>query len=142
MVYMQLAAISYATRALFLGQAFLDYTLSQGAVVTDNRPVSQPSFLETRAVQFIWGDVLKGIEEMSHNVTAALLTLNLGMMKTECFVDQQAVVYQYSSFVLWAPYGVSNCSLLSCYDFTLYITDHLGCCSNFTHRCRHDNGEK
>jgi hypothetical protein len=72
------------------------------------------------ALQFVWGDVLKGIEEMSHNVTAALLTLQLGTMSAECFFDQQVVVYQYSSFALWVPYGVSNFSLLSCYDLTFF----------------------
>jgi hypothetical protein len=88
---------------------------------------------------------LKGIEEMSHNVTAALLTLQLGTMSANCFFDQQVVVYQYSSFALWAPYGVSNCFyshvMISPFPPLCFI-DGLGHCSNFTRCCRHDNGEK
>jgi hypothetical protein len=89
-------------------------------------PAGQPSFLEVQGVQdaggglvYIWGDVLKAIEDMSHNVTAALLTLPLGNMTSECFFDEQFVVYQYSPFALWVPYGVSNFSLLSCYNLTI-----------------------
>jgi hypothetical protein len=143
--WMQLSAISYATRALFLGQAILNFSL------TDNRPASQPSFLEipissdVARPQFVWGDVLKGIEEMSHNVTAALLTLQLGTMSANCSIDHQAVVYQYTAFALWVPYGVSNCPLLSCNDMTfplLCFIDRLGHCFNFTRCCCHDDGEK
>ena len=122
----QLAAISYATWAPLLGQAVLlhsdTYLYQNDSISTtsfaDNRPVFQPSFLEIRLgdamyPEFVWGDVLKGVEEMSHNVTAALLTLNLETMSANCSFDHRAVVYQYNSFALWAPYGVSNCSLVS-----------------------------
>ena len=75
---------------------------------------NRPSFLDiqvgndTSQTQFIWGDVLKGIEELSHNITAALLTLRFGTMTAECSFDQRIVAYQYTSFTLWVPYGVSN----------------------------------
>jgi hypothetical protein len=118
---MQLASISYATRALFLGDVHLDSNVA----VVDNRPAGQSSFLEIQVgsgavPEFVWGDVLQGIEGMSHNVTAALLTLQLGTMSANCSFDHQVVIYQYSSFALWAPYGVSNCSFLSCYDLTFF----------------------
>ena len=147
--WMQIASISYATRAPFLGSAFLDYSLvlPSKIILRDNRPAGRPSFLEIPvesdgvAAEFIWGDVLKGIEEMSHNVTAALLTLQLGNMSSECFFGQQDAIYQYSSVALWVPYGVSDFSLLSSYDLLFFI-DSLGNCTNFTHCCRHNNGEK
>jgi hypothetical protein len=126
--WQQLVSISYATQALFLGNAYLQYpvTISTKMVLTDNRTAARPSFLDLEipaesndpVPEFIWGDVLKGIEEMSHNVTAALLTLQLGNMSSECFFDQQDVIYQYSSVALWVPYGVSDFSLLSSYDLT------------------------
>ena len=116
--WMQLAAISLATEQLFLGSAGLDSHMT----LEVDRWVGQPSFLEIQAgknhgavSEFIWGDVLKGIEEMSRNVTAALLTLNLGTMSAECVFDQEVVVYQYSSFALWVPYGVSL------FSFTLML---------------------
>jgi len=91
----------------------------------ENWPAGHPSFLKVQSTQgsdgnsslvYVWGDVLKGIEEISHNVTAALLTLPLGRMNASCFYDQKFVVYRYSSSALWVPYGVSNFSLLSCYN--------------------------
>ena len=104
---MQLASLAYATRALFLGSAFFEGVGSSDIFVTDTRPVPITGAQARDGKEFVWGDVVQRIEEMSHNVTAALLTLQLGNMSTECFFDQQAVVYQYTSFVLWAPYGVS-----------------------------------
>jgi len=86
--------------------------------------------------EFVWGDVLKGIEEISHNVTAALLTLPLGTMNSTCSFDLQDVVYQYSSTAFWVPYGVSTFSLLSFHDLTLSplcFIDVTGRCSNFAH---------
>ena len=118
--WMQIAGISYATEALFFGSAFV---YLNNDVVDNRRVAGQPSSLEIQVgsngaiSEFVWGDVLKGIEEMSHNVTAALLTLQLGTMSANCSFDQQ-VAYQYSPIELWAPYGVSNCSLLRCYDLT------------------------
>ena len=124
---MQLASISYATQGLFLGSAVLQL----GAFSTqlkDNTPASlAASFLEIPVgsaidgsdTVYVWGDVLKGIEEMSHNVTAALLTLQLGTMSAECFFDQHVVVYQYTPFELWAPYGVSTA------DYSLILRSHF-----------------
>jgi hypothetical protein len=129
--WMQLASVSYATRALLLGDVILlsstALQLASGESAMpfkDNRTASQPAFLDKPVgsnasdTQFVWGDVLKRIEEMSHNVSAALLTLHLGTRSAECFFDKQTVVYQYRSFALWAPYGVSNFFLLSCHDLT------------------------
>jgi hypothetical protein len=52
----------------------------------DYRTVGLPSFLDkhigrdAHAPEYSWEDVLKGIEEISHNVTTALLTLSLGTL--------------------------------------------------------------
>ena len=144
--FMQLASISYATQTLFLGNATLEETL-----VFVYRTVALPSFLEkhvgtqAHALEYSWGDVLKGIEEMSHNVTAALLTLSLGTMDANCSFYHQDLVYRYTPFALWVPYGVSNFSLLSCCDLTfslLCFIDGLGHYSNFTCGCHHNNGKK
>jgi hypothetical protein len=128
--WMQLGALSVATQNLFLGHAVY-VGPSPGKIgpgptvipgVTGRFPNSWvetnlpgfPSFLDIpdqvdESPIFVWGDVLKGIEEMSHNVTAALLTLQLGTMDSTCLFDQLNVqIYQYSSLDLWAPYGVSN----------------------------------
>ena len=138
--FFPLAAISYATRALFLGDISKVFMVP---VDKRNTP-GQPSFLDINGTDFIWGDVLKGIEEISHNVTAALLTLSLGTMNATCSLDQ-VVGYRYTSFALWVPYCVSNFSCFSSYYLTfslLCFIDGLGHCSNFTHCCHHDNGEK
>ena len=103
--WLQLASISYATQALFLGSIEVvgDMTFN------DNRKIpGQPSFFGINGTSYFWGDVLKGIEEMSHNVTAAILTLSLGTMNSTCSFDQQVVVYQYNSVALLVPYGVST----------------------------------
>lgn len=114
----QLLSISYATQALFLGNVSLGFSPG-GESYEDTRLAGHPSFLEIPfgpniGIQFIWGDVLKGIEEMSHNVTAGLLTLELGTMNSTCLFYQQDVpVYRYSPLDLWAPYGVSSTLLYS-----------------------------
>jgi hypothetical protein len=118
---MQLLSLYFATRALFIGSASIDLSGS-----LENTMMGQPSFLEILTSNipsplFVWGDVLKGVEEMSHNVTAALLTLQLGNISSECFFDQQTVIYQYSSFELWVPYGVRHFSFTLSYDLTLFF---------------------
>ena len=106
---MQLSSLYYATRALFIGNINGDRI---GEITTTM--TGQPSFLEIVPNNnvgpsiLVWGDVLKGIEEMSKNVTAALLTLQLGNISSTCFYDQQTVIYRYDLFALWIPYGVES----------------------------------
>jgi len=154
--WMQLAALFYATENIFLGYSFITDSkavqyLNSSTPLMDSWVAGNPAFV-TRPVgssnvykEFVWGDVLKGVEEISHNVTAALLTLPLGTMNSTCSFDLQDVVYQYSSTAFWVPYGVSTFSLLSFHDLTLSplcFIDVIGRCSNFAHFCRHDNGKK
>jgi hypothetical protein len=140
-----LAAISSSTQNLFMGLVYLNLNKF---LIYDLR-VSLLPFLDIHLgedyPQFIWGDVLKGIEELSHNVTASLLTMPFGTTITDCDFYLHDVVYQYNSAALWVPYGVSHFSLLSCYDRSsspLCFIDGLGRCFNFTRCCRHDNGEQ
>jgi hypothetical protein len=141
----RLAAIFFTTQDLLMREVFL----SQDKFLIYSLRASLPTFLDTHVEKgyphFIWGDVLKGIEELSHNVTASLLTMPFGTMITDCEFYHHDVVYQYSSVALWVPYGVSHFSLLSCYDLTispLCFIDSLGHYFIFTHCCRHDNGEQ
>ena len=120
-VWYSLAAIFYAMEALFIDEVYL----SQNKSLVYNLPrASQPAFLDIQVVgdypQCIWGDVLKGIEELSHNFTASLLTMPFGTMITDCDFYYQDVVYQYSPVTLWVPYGISHFSLLSLYNLTIY----------------------
>ena len=147
--WVHLIAISNATQGLLLGQAVLHSEAPLTTSWINSSLGFQPSFLQnslgTDVTQFVWGDVLKGIEEMSYNVTVGLLTLQLGTMNANCSFDQQVVIYQYNSLALWAPYGVSHFSVLSCYYFTFpssCFIDGLGHCSTFTCCCHPDNGEK
>jgi hypothetical protein len=141
-----LAALFFASQNLLLHDVYL----FQNTSLVYGMRASQPAFLDIQGVpgsypQLIWGDVLKGIEELSHNITASLLTMPLNTTITNCDFYHHDVVYQYSSVSLWVPYGVSHFSLLSCYDLTispLCFTDGLGRCLIFTRCRRHDNGEK
>jgi len=84
---MGLASLSYATRALLLGSAVLKFGATT-VTLDGNTQASQASFLDIPVTaegflnlndgaftEYVWGDVLKGIENFSHNVTAGLLTL-------------------------------------------------------------------
>ena len=108
---MQLSSLSYSIQALLLGNATLIFG-ADATILSDNTRASQASFLsipvasEDENPEFVWGDVLTGIEDFSHNVTAAFLTLQLGTMNTECLFDKQVVVYKYNRLALWVPYGV------------------------------------
>ncbi|KAG8916350.1 hypothetical protein FRC01_003213 [Tulasnella sp. 417] len=57
--------------------------------------------------QFVWGDVIKGIEETAANVTASLLNLDLGEQNSTCLYAQTELVYTYHRTNLWAPYGIA-----------------------------------
>jgi len=115
----RLATIFLAPQAVLLGHVYLNGQF----LIYGLR--SSPPFLDMDnstgvVTQYTWGDVVKGIEELSHNVTASLLTMPLGTMTTNCDFYYQDVVYQYSSVALWVPYGVSHFSLLSLYNLTIH----------------------
>jgi hypothetical protein len=116
-LWMQLASLSYSIQALLLGNVTVIFG-ADDTIIRDETQASQASFLSTPlATDFIWGDVLTGIEEFSHNVTAAFLTLQLGTMNTTCHFDYQVVVYRYNRLALWVPYGVK----VPFYSFVLLL---------------------
>ena len=104
----QLTSISYATQALFLGN-ITAFEAGTSLAESLKPPLLNLTVDPHGAVLlYSWGDVLGGIEEMSHNVTAAILTLSLGTKDATCSFYYQDLVYQYTPFALWVPYGVSN----------------------------------
>jgi len=77
---MQLASISYVTQALFLATVTTENNI-------DSMPAGQPSFLDIngdpslRDPVYTSGDVLKGIEQMSHNALISLIVSVVLMVK-------------------------------------------------------------
>jgi hypothetical protein len=144
----QLTFLDPVPGLMYWGQAsnLLEYMVRP--FCTPHWPDGLPSFLEVyqdHGSVYIWGDVLKGIEDISHNMTAALLALPLGNMASKCFFDQQFVAYRYSPFALWVPYGVSTTlySHVIILPFPpLCFIDSLGNCSNFTCCWHYNNGKK
>lgn len=63
--------------------------------------------------QFVWGDVIKGIEQTAANVTASMLNMDLGLRNSTCLYAQTNLIYIYHQPNLWIPYGVciSFCSI-------------------------------
>ena len=120
---MQLLSLSSLTRGNFLG--FSVFTEDGSVALIDSSTPLIESWVDSETSilkipdddplrplrhQITWGDVLKGIEEMSHNISVALLTLQLGTMSSTCLFDLQLEVYRYSPSTLWVPYGVSTFS--------------------------------
>lgn len=68
---------------------------------------------------FVWGDVIKGVEETAANVTASMLNMNLGLQNSTCAYTQTQLIYAYHRPNLWAPYGVCISSLLRFQSATL-----------------------
>jgi hypothetical protein len=102
-------SLSYSIQALLVRNVTLIFGADE-TIIRDQTQASQASFLSIPLVSadnnsdFVWRNVLTGIEELSHNVTAAFLTLT---MNAECFLVEQVGVYQYNHrLVLWVPYGV------------------------------------
>lgn len=56
---------------------------------------------------FVWGDVIKGVEETAANVTASMLNMNLGLQNSTCAYTQTQLIYAYHRPNLWAPYGIA-----------------------------------
>ena len=77
---MQLASISYVTQALFLATVTTENNI-------DSMPAGQPSFLDIngdpslRDPVYTSGDVLKGIEQVSHNALISLIVSVVLMVK-------------------------------------------------------------
>lgn len=107
---MQLSSISSATRSLLLGSISVIHTINADGPRFDS-PVISAAFFDSSlnsGTDFTWGDVPRGIEQLSHNVSAAILTMNLGVKDGTCIVSKQDIMYEYNRLNLWLPYGVST----------------------------------
>lgn len=108
----QVASIAYITRATLLGQITANYDL-YGIDWNVTTQVTSAAFVNTQRDEgysddsWVFGDVVAGIEQLSHNISAALLNLNFGYVASECSLDLSLVVYQYDPKDLWLPYGAS-----------------------------------
>ena len=107
---MQLSSIVSATQSLLLGSISIIHTMVAHGPRFDS-PVISAAFFDNSlngGTEFTWGDVPRGIEQLSHNVSAAILTMNLGMKDSMCTVSRQDIIYEYNQLNLWLPYGVST----------------------------------
>ena len=124
---MQLTSVSSVARSLLLGTVAVIHTISSDGPKFDS-PVISAGFFDSSlntGTDFTWGDVPRGIEELSHNISAAILTMNLGVKDSNCIVSRQDVIYEYNRLNLWIPYGVSTTSVFvfvfegNSFDFTV-----------------------
>ncbi|KIO17024.1 hypothetical protein M407DRAFT_33325 [Tulasnella calospora MUT 4182] len=106
---MQLSSIAAAARSLLLGTVSITHGVSGETPIFDSS-ITSASFFDpslNSGTSFIWGDVPRGIEQLSHNISAAILTMDLGVQDSSCFVTKQDIIYQYDRLSLWLPYGVT-----------------------------------
>ncbi|KAG8935892.1 hypothetical protein FRC00_010096 [Tulasnella sp. 408] len=106
---MRVGAVALATRDLLLG-ALSVRTNPMEIVWSFNSTARGASFLNMGlgdTKQFVWGDVIKGIEETAANVTVSLLNLDLGEQNSTCLYTQAELIYVYHRPNLWAPYGIA-----------------------------------
>jgi len=110
---LQQSSISSATRSLLLGTVSILHGASAETPKFDS-PVISAAFFDSSlnsGADFTWGDVPRGIEQLSHNVSAAILTMDLGVKDSTCIVSSQDIIYEYNRLNLWLPYGVSTLKL-------------------------------
>lgn len=112
---LRVGAVALATRQLLLGSLSVK-TDPSDIYWSFNSTARAASFLSMglgNLVQFVWGDVIKGIEETAANVTASMINMDLGLQNSTCLYTQTQLVYTYHRPNLWLPYGVSISSVLS-----------------------------
>lgn len=125
---MQLTSVYSVTRSLLLGTIAVIHTISADGPKFDS-PVISAAFFDSSlnsGTDFTWGDVPRGIEQLSHNVSAAILSMDLGVKDSNCIISGQDIIYEYNRLNLWIPYGVSTKKLqhsfasgnLSCWYIT------------------------
>ncbi|KAG9045197.1 hypothetical protein FS837_006845 [Tulasnella sp. UAMH 9824] len=105
----QLASLSVVTRSLLFGSISILHGASTNTPQFDSSIISA-AFFDTSlnsGNDFTWGNVARGIEQLSHNVSAAILTMDLGVQDSRCAVSRQDIVYEYNRLNLWLPYGVA-----------------------------------
>ncbi|KAG8926065.1 hypothetical protein FRC01_009377 [Tulasnella sp. 417] len=106
---LRVGAVALATRQLLLG-ALSVKTDPADIYWSFNSTARAASFLSMGlggTLQFVWGDVVKGIEQTAANVTASMLNMDLGLQNSTCLYTQTQLVYTYHRLNLWAPYGIA-----------------------------------
>ncbi|KAG8926067.1 hypothetical protein FRC01_009379 [Tulasnella sp. 417] len=106
---LRVGAVALATRQLLLG-ALSVRTDPGGVYWSFNSTARAASFLSMgggNLLQFVWGDVIKGIEQTAANVTASMLNMDLDLQNSTCLYTQTQLVYTYQRPNLWAPYGIA-----------------------------------
>ena len=112
---LQLFSLSNTTLDFLLGDVFIlhgaTYDTSQFRSSVILAAFFDPS--SSSGTDLTWGDVSRGIEQLSHNVSAAILTMDLGVQDSTCIVSTQDIIYEYNWKNLWLPYGVSVFCILT-----------------------------
>ncbi|KAG8992136.1 hypothetical protein FRB90_001078, partial [Tulasnella sp. 427] len=108
---LQLMSLAFSARSWLLGSVSTmigasEYTGSFYQAITAAAFFNPPPTVD-RGGDIVWGDVLEGIEQLSHNISAGVLTMDLGMLNSQCFVSKQEIVYHYDRLNLWLPYGIA-----------------------------------
>ncbi|KAG8913077.1 hypothetical protein FRC01_004755 [Tulasnella sp. 417] len=107
-IAMQIGAVTIATRSRLLGVVSWPGLYADAPEYNTSSPVLLSSFLSvSQDNEFIWGDVITGIEQTAANVSAALLNVFLGIKDSECTFSHTALVYFYKPENLLIPYGVA-----------------------------------
>ncbi|KAG8914451.1 hypothetical protein FRC00_013523 [Tulasnella sp. 408] len=105
----ELGALALATRHLLLGSLSV-MTNPMQIVWSFDSTARAASFLRMgrgHIRQFVWGDVIKGIEQTAANVTASMLNMPLGLQNSTCLYTQTDLIYIYHQPNLWIPYGIA-----------------------------------
>ena len=111
---LQISSLSATTRSLLLGAVSILRGVSDYTPEFSSSVISA-AFFDTSlhsGTDFTWGNVSGGIEQLSHNVSAAILTMDLGEQDSTCIVSTQDIMYEYSWRNLWLPYGVGTVSYI------------------------------
>lgn len=135
---LRVGAVALATRQLLLGALSVETNPAE-ILWGFNSTARAASFLNmglSDIMQFVWGDVIKGIEETAANVTASMLNMDLGLQNSTCSYTQTQLVYTYHRPNLWAPYGIALFVVMLAFIFGVlvflrYNPDNLT--TSFTH---------
>ncbi|KAG8931805.1 hypothetical protein FRC01_000784 [Tulasnella sp. 417] len=120
---LQMSSIAASARSLLMGSISLSHGAST-ATPTYESSVTSAAFFDPSVNSgnaFTWGDVPRGIEQLSHNISAAILTMDLGVQDSSCFVTRQDIIYHYDRLSLWLPYGVTLLVVSLCMAISIMV---------------------
>lgn len=116
---LQLGTLSEGMRHHLLGALNTYDLVDGGSGVSSANLLEGTAFLTVNSISeyhyrdYYFGDVVTGVQQLSHNLTAALLALQVGGQTGTCTYDR--LVHRYIRLGLWLPYGVRllHCSSAS-----------------------------